>query len=360
MYLAIYLLLNHEGEPMFNVLTSVLSSCFWIAFSIAWAELIRDLWHVACHTNPTLYQLFHRWHHIAYTENLEKRSPELWRKAEWRHGVPEASLMLIGSILLWRLPLLDSHSWCTTASFAGVIFSAKLLFFVILRGLGFVTAVDVLHQPRNFEAPPSQWKVNLAYHFKHHSVYLKAYYGAIYTILDQVIGTALSVHHMKVVMTGFSDSWNRILGTELEQAGASVTTNLAEASLQGIDILIIADGNPHLIPPFFSKVKTNRDIACKELWWVQFPGQPALPDWAEREAPCVVRQISIFAHPEIAPEKISRQILFQAKRHIINILVTQDPLLVLLYRLKLLLNQTWDGYVTRRHCYPSVQEQESC
>lgn len=347
---------------MAQFLIQIISSLFWTFLSIAWAELIRDLWHFACHKIPFLYRVFHRWHHIAYTESLEKRSAAVWRKAEWRHGVPEASLRLLGSLLFWYLTQqTDIESWCITASFAGVLFSLRHLFFVVLRGLGLVKTVDPLHQCRPFEAPPSQWKLNLAYHYKHHSVYLKAYYGAIYTILDQVLGTALSLHHMQVAMMGFPADWTQVLEQDLEKAGARVTTDIANIGLRNVDILIIANGDPSLIRTFFNTVQTNRDIACKELWWVSFPGCPALPNWVCQSAPCIVRQISVFAAPDVRPELISHQILFQAKRHVLNILVTRDPLLVLLYRLKLLLNKLWDGYVSQWHRYPSAQqERESC
>lgn len=330
---------------MFHLFSTILNDCFWITVSIAIAELTRDIWHVICHSVPLLYKHCHRWHHIAYDHRFHKRSEALWRKAEWRHGVPEASLMLIASIGLFYWA-----DWCfytsAQASLAGVLFSGRHLLFVILRGIGLVTRVDKLHLPDPFDGPPRLGKLNLAYHFKHHAVDVNAYFGAIYTPIDQVLGTALSFKKNTFALHGVDEEWSSAMQQALVKQWVAIAPTIID-NLATIDTLIIGNGDVSPIQSFFNTVQSNRDIACKELWWLQFPHTPSLPQWVKHQSPCTVRIIEVFAMLDTPTEPLVKSLVFQAKRHMTYIVLTRDPILFLFYRVKTWMTLLWLTYTKR-------------
>lgn len=331
-----------KPKTMNHFFTEVSFSIIWMTTSIGIAELARDIWHTICHLNPWLYKHFHRWHHIAYGRNFAKNSEALWRKAEWRHGIPETLIMLICSTLYWFLVHQLSNEWYVQGTLAGILFSARLMLFVILRGLGLFTKVDDHHLPHQFDTPPSIGKINIAYHYKHHFVDVNAYFGAIYTFIDQILGTALSFHRATVALSGLSSEWTNAISSTLIQNGASVAKQFQnKVKLDKVDILVLGNGDESLIKPFFNTVQSNRDIACKELWWICFPQTPALPDWVRNDAPCTVRVIDIFSETGLPNPESMKSLLFQAKRHNQHILLTDDLSLAIIYRLRIWVNLLW-------------------
>lgn len=182
----------------------------------------------------------------------------------------------------------------------------------------FVDALtDITHRPGDFTTLPAPWFVNRPYHWRHHFDNQKAYYSGTLTLVDKIMGTALSLKGKTVAVTGASGTLGLSLLKELHLNGAKVVglTSQNKAlsltveeqefpiktltwkvgqeialldELANIDILIINHGiNVHqqrsedavlnsyevntlsgwrLMEYFFKTVKTNQDKVCKEVW----------------------------------------------------------------------------------------------
>ena len=296
---------------------------FYLTFAIAlvsilWVELVRDCYHALAHVVPPLYRL-HIWHHKVFRPDLTPVSEEIYRQAHWYNDVPEALVMLSLSFL----PVGISYSnqlpvpWLTSA---GSIYTMVFLLGAIARGLG-ISGVDELtditHRPGEFKAIPSDLFVNRPYHWRHHFDNQNAYFCGTITLVDKIMGTALSLKGKKVAITGASGTLGKALLRELALAGAKVTAftssnreiildingedvavktinwsiHQEEAlakELEKIDILILNHGiNVHqersenaiaksyevnafsslrLMDLFFKTVRTNKDIVTKEVW----------------------------------------------------------------------------------------------
>ena len=296
---------------------------FYLTFAIAlvsilWVELVRDCYHALAHVVPPLYRL-HIWHHKVFRPDLTPVSEEIYRQAHWYNDVPEALVMLSLSFL----PVGISYSnqlpvpWLAGA---GSIYTMVFLLGAIARGLG-ISGVDELtditHRPGEFKAIPSDLFVNRPYHWRHHFDNQNAYFCGTITLVDKIMGTALSLKGKKVAVTGASGTLGKALLKQLTLAGAKVTAftssrqeitldingevvpvktitwsiNQEEAlvkELEKIDILILNHGiNVHqersesaiaksyevnafsslrLMELFFKTVRTNKDIVTKEVW----------------------------------------------------------------------------------------------
>lgn len=188
------------------------------------------------------------------------------------------------------------------------------------RGLGIPHAdefTDLTHRPGELTSLPSRWFVNRSYHWRHHFDNQNAYFSGTLTIVDKLLGTALSLKNKRVAVTGASGTLGRALLTQLHLQQAKVmalttsnngvTINVAgreipvetivwqadreveiAAKLERVDILIVNHGiNVHgartpeaitksyqvntfsglrLIELFFETVKSDRDLVNKEVW----------------------------------------------------------------------------------------------
>ncbi|MBD1866107.1 hypothetical protein H6F95_02070 [Cyanobacteria bacterium FACHB-471] len=239
-----------------------------------------------------------------------------------------------------------THSWIALGTSVGVVQALREILSVILHGFGLAKETDFLHQARQAEASPGRWIVNFAYHWGHHFLNPQAYLGGKYTLLDQLIGTALSLRGKRVAIMNMGSPLGTALAEGFEQEGAIVTEVTPEVSLDSVDILVLIDAaSQHLLLPFLQTVTNNRAIARKECWWVSSsPSQPPFPSSTRKIAPCTIRQILLLAPAETSSEDIVGQILFQAKRHVLEIVVTKDPVIFFLYWLNLLTNQLWLQY----------------
>ena len=377
--------------------------------SIFWVELVRDLYHALSHVWQPLYRL-HVWHHKVFRRDLSVVSDTIYRQAHWYNDVPEALVMLLLSLVPWSLANLNDlpYSWLGSA---GAIYTGIFLLGAIARGLG-VPGVDELtdltHRQGAFEDLPASWLVNRPYHWRHHFDNQNAYYSGTLTVVDKVMGTALSLKGKKVAVTGASGTLGKALIKELYLAGAKVTAltssqgeinlNIAEkdtkvktihwqidqesellTTLENIDILILNHGinvgdartepaitksyeinafsQLRLMELFFKTVRTNEDIAKKELWinTSEAEANPAfspLYELSKRtlgdlvtlrrlDAPCVVRKLILGPFKSnlnpigiMSADWVAKQIINQAKRDFRNIIVTINPLTFITFPLK--------------------------
>ncbi|NEO60999.1 MAG: bifunctional sterol desaturase/short chain dehydrogenase [Moorea sp. SIO4G2] len=388
---------------------------FWLAIgvlglgSILWVELVRDFYHLLSHHWTPLYRL-HVWHHRVFRQDLTAVSDTIYRQAHWRNDVPEALVMLILGLVLWWL----AYTWTPNmhwAALAGSVYSMVFLFGAIARGYGIKGAdklTDMTHLPGPFLYPPSPWMVNRSYHWRHHFDNQKAYYGGTLTLVDKLMGTALSLQGKTVAVTGASGTLGQSLLYHLQQRGAKVialtskeqTVSLSvngeslpvktltwqvskESELaphfENVDILILNHGiNVHqertadaiaksyevntlsswrLLEMFLSTVRTNQDIARKEVWVNTSeaevnPAFSPLYELSKRtlgdlvtlrrlDAPCVVRKVILGPFKSnlnpfgvMSGDWVAQQILNLATRDVRNIIVTINPITYLAFPVK--------------------------
>lgn len=277
--------------------------------AMIWVELVRDLYHLLAHHWQPLYRL-HVTHHRVFRRDLSVVSPALYQQAQWRNDLPECLVMLLLSLL----PSLVWHSW---AAWAGTLYTLSFLAGAIARGSGLAYAdelTDLTHRPGPFAVPPGRWFVNRSYHWRHHFDNPNAYYCGTLTLVDQVMGTALSLKGKRIAVTGASGSLGQALLKHLHNRGAKVVALSCSQSaitldgnipvqtvpwqvgkeselaplLEEIDILVLNHGlNVHgertaeaiarsyqvnafsswrLLELFLKTVRSNEEIARKEVW----------------------------------------------------------------------------------------------
>jgi monoglucosyldiacylglycerol epimerase len=288
------------------------------AGSILWVELVRDFYHALSHVWQPLYKM-HVWHHKVFRRDLSVVSDEIYRQAHWYNDVPEAFVMQLFSFIPWWFTYNFSFNARIGASI-GILYTFSFLISAIARGSGLPYAdelTDLTHRQGDFESIPSSWLVNRPYHWRHHFDNQNAYFCGTFTLVDKLMGTALSLKGKRVAVTGASGSLGRSLLKYLHLNGAKVTAltssdRTLELNFEGepiplttiqwevgrelellpilekIDILIINHGiNVHeerssqaieksyqintfsssrLLDIFFQTVRSNEDIVKKEVW----------------------------------------------------------------------------------------------
>ncbi|MEL6928639.1 MAG: bifunctional sterol desaturase/short chain dehydrogenase [Cyanobacteria bacterium J06600_6] len=205
--------------------------------SILWVELIRDLYHALSHLWQPLYRL-HVWHHKVFRRDLSVISETVYRQAHWYNDVPESLVMLTLSVLPWQL----TRSWDFTPQWAvwtGSLYTLAFLLGAIARGLGIPLVdelTDVTHRPGEFTNLPARWFVNRPYHWRHHFDNQDAYFSGTLTLVDKVMGTALSLKNKRIAVTGASGTLGTALLTQLHLAGAKVTALTSSQTEIELDI----------------------------------------------------------------------------------------------------------------------------
>lgn len=380
-----------------------------ILASLLWVEIIRDSYHVLSHYWTPLYRL-HVWHHKVFRPDLTAASEEIYRQAHWYNDVPEALVMLLLSFVpLWLGYLFNWPFYWVTG--VGSLYTAFFLSCAIARGLGIPKIdelTDLTHRPGQFESIPAQWFINRPYHWRHHFDDQKAYYSGTFALIDKILGTALSLKGKTIAITGASGTLGLALLKNLHLAGAKVIalssknapieleingqilpiktipwqvgqeTELASL-LESVDILIINHGiNIHgertpeaiaksyeinafsgwrLMELFFSTVRTNKDIACKEVWFNTSeaevnPAFSPLYELSKRtigdiitlrrlDTPCVVRKLILGPFKSnlnpvgvMSANWVAQQIIRQAKADFRNIIVTINPITFIAFPIK--------------------------
>jgi hypothetical protein len=389
--------------------TSLIATAAWGLGSILWAELVRDFYHLLAHYWPPLYRL-HVWHHRVFRPNLTPLSDTIYRQAHWRNDVPEALVMLLLGVLVWGVAhaIAPEQQWATLV---GCFYTLTYLVAAIARGSGIKWVedlTDLTHRPGQFLTPPSRWFVNRTYHWRHHFDNQKAYYCGTLTLVDKLMGTALSLKGKTIAVTGASGTLGRSLLATLQERGAkvialtsteqSVSVNIKGESLpvktitwqvgnesdlaeilETVDILILNHGiNVHgertadaialsyevntfsslrLMELFFKTVRTNEDIAKKEVWVNTSeaevsPAFSPLYELTKRtlgdlitmrrlDAPCVVRKLILGPFKSnlnpigvMSGEWVAQQIVNLAVRDVRNVIVTINPLTFVMFPIK--------------------------
>lgn len=295
-----------------------ISALTWGVGSVIWVELVRDFYHVLAHHCPVLYRQ-HMWHHRVFRRDLTFASITIYRQAQWRNDFPECLVMLLFTLVPWWVCSQLKPAY-QLATLAGTVYTLAFLVACLARGWGsewVQKTTDLTHKPGPFIFPPASWLVNRSYHWRHHFDDDHAYYSSTFTVLDKLMGTALSLKGKTVAVTGASGTLGRSLLLHLHQTGAKVvalssksdTVTLTvngeplavktiiwqtghEAELTGhlkkVDILVLNHGinvkgeitpeaisqsyevntfsSWRLMELFLSTVCTNEDIALKEVW----------------------------------------------------------------------------------------------
>ncbi|WP_159790622.1 bifunctional sterol desaturase/short chain dehydrogenase [Sodalinema gerasimenkoae] len=288
----------------------------WGFGAILWVEVVRDLYHALAHVWTPLGRL-HNWHHRVFRPDLTPNSALIYRQAQWYNDVPEACVMIALSVPFWGLAqiITPALAW---GCVLGSLYAAVFLLAAMARGMGWNWAhqvSDMTHLPGPFLNPPSRWWVNRPYHWRHHFENQNAYFCSTLTLVDQVMGTALSLKGKTIAVTGASGTLGQALLQQLQAQGAKVVALTSrdqpiyldnaddpiptlqwqvgqeaalQQELQGIDILIINHGvNVHgdrspeaieqsyqvnafsalrLMEQFLKTVESDRDRVRKELW----------------------------------------------------------------------------------------------
>jgi monoglucosyldiacylglycerol epimerase len=390
--------------------------------SIVWVEIIRDLYHGLAHIWAPVYRL-HVWHHKVFRPDLSVANTEIYRQAHWYNDVPEALVMLICSLLPWLLvrALNWDFAWI---GLAGSVYTLSFLLTAIARGLG-VPHVDELtdltHRPGPFDSNPGHWFVNRTYHWRHHFDDQNAYFCGTLTLIDRLLGTAVSLKGKRVAVTGASGALGKALLKQLYIAGAKPIAlsssdstivldlpsgqvnletinwkvgqeNQLQDLLSKVDILVLNHGvNVHkardaeaieksfqinsfsqwrLMELFLSTIKTNRDIACKELWVNTSeaevsPAMSPLYELSKRtigdlvtlrrlDAPCVVRKLILGPFKsELNPVGVmsapwvASVIVNLVRRDFRDVIVTINPITYFLFPIREFLVSNYFRLTTR-------------
>ncbi len=304
----------------------IINNSIWIAGAIAlcsiiWVEIVRDIYHFLAHIWQPLYRL-HSWHHRIFKPDLSVNSETIYRQANWYNDLPE-SLVMLASSFIFAFTVI-SQQWIESQYqwlvWIGSIYTLTFTAGAIARGLGVPYAdviTDVTHAQGEFTNIPANLFVNRPYHWRHHFDDQNAYFCGTLTIVDRIMGTALSLKGKKIIVTGANGTLGQALIKQLYLKGAKVTALTSqekelfinvknqeipiktitwkigeESKLNDIltktDILIINHGiNVHgektaeaieksyqintfsgwrLMELFLATVKTNQEKATKEIW----------------------------------------------------------------------------------------------
>jgi hypothetical protein len=225
------------------MLTSAIAIAALALASLIWVEVVRDGYHALAHIWQPLYRL-HVWHHRVFRPDLTPASEAIYRKAQWYHDVPESLVMLAFSPLPgiiawnWQAP----YQW---ASWTGSFYAFSFLASAIARGAGVPYAdalTDLTHRPGDFKSLPAPWFVNRAYHWRHHFDNQDAYYSGTLTLVDKLLGTALSLKGKRIAVTGASGTLGRSLLKHLHQRGAKVIALTSQP--QEVQIMVGGEALP--------------------------------------------------------------------------------------------------------------------
>ena len=200
--------------------------------SVIFAELVRDVYHIAGHYWKPL-QSSHTLHHKAYRRDLTIVSLEAYQKAQWNNDVPE-SLMMVGATAVVAGLSQNYGMWL------GCLYSLGFLIAAIARSQGLLLQTDLTHKPGDLVEIPSEWTVNRTYHWRHHFDQGNAYFCGHFTLVDKLLGTSLSLKGKVVAITGASGTLGQALIEELCLQGAKVvalTSNNDAEFKPGIEIL---------------------------------------------------------------------------------------------------------------------------
>jgi monoglucosyldiacylglycerol epimerase len=240
------------------LVNACLQFAMWGFFSLLLAEILRDTYHALCHQVNWLSK-WHNKHHAAYRRDLSIVSLKAYQESQLYHDILESSLLVV-VLTVTALLVQQAGLWL------GVFYACTFLFGASLRYYQGTIETDYNHLPGPLEAIPSVWWVNRTYHWRHHFDDVDAYYSGVFSLVDKVLGTALSLKGKTVAITGASGALGQALTEQLLECNAKVvalTTNPdklptdgsikiipwelgseaeLKAALEKVDILIINHG----------------------------------------------------------------------------------------------------------------------
>jgi sterol desaturase/sphingolipid hydroxylase (fatty acid hydroxylase superfamily) len=192
----------------------------WGFFSLLLAEILRDSYHALCHQVNWLSK-WHNKHHAAYRRDLSIVSLKAYQESQLYHDILESSLLVV-VLMVIALLVPQAGLWL------GVFYACTFLFGASLRYFQGSIETDYNHLPGPLETIPSVWWVNRTYHWRHHFDDVDAYYSGVFSLVDKVLGTALSLKGKTVAITGASGTLGKALIEQLLENNAKVvalTTN---------------------------------------------------------------------------------------------------------------------------------------
>ncbi|HIK08417.1 MAG TPA: bifunctional sterol desaturase/short chain dehydrogenase [Trichormus sp. M33_DOE_039] len=240
------------------LLSAGLQFASWGLFSLLLSEILRDVYHALCHKVAWLGKL-HNKHHTAYRRDLSIVSLKAYQESQLYHDTLESGI-LVAALLVIALVFQQPGLWL------GVVYNVIFLSAAYLRYSQGTIDTDYNHKPGPLDTAPSVWLVNRSYHWRHHFDDVNAYYSGVFSLVDKVLGTALSLKGKTIAITGASGALGQALTAELLKHNAKVvalTTNPdklptdngakvipwqlgneaeLKASLEKVDILIINHG----------------------------------------------------------------------------------------------------------------------
>ncbi len=253
--------------------------------SVLLAEVVRDSYHVLAHVWGPLTRI-HAIHHKVYNTNLEVLSPELYRKAHWYGDVPEATVLVVFSlafVLLTQAP----------GAWLGVLYSTSFWFSGLARANDLLKSTDLSHKPGPLTTPPSPWLVNRTYHWRHHFDDGNAYYSGVFSLVDRVMGTSISLKGKTVAITGASGALGQALMQELLQRKAKVIalTSSDWSAPEGIQVMRWSIGEEQALAELFKGVDI---LVCNHGL-----NSHAASDWKDIEAAYSVNTFSVLKLMEL-------------------------------------------------------------
>jgi hypothetical protein len=196
------------------------------------AEVIRDIYHMAGHYWAPL-MAWHNLHHKAYRPDLTKTSEEIYRKAELLNDFPEAMVMvLITGLVAW---------WGDWGLWLGTIHSGLFAITSLARSQGLWATTDLTHLPGDLTTVPNPWLVNRSYHWRHHFERTTAYFSGTFTLVDRLMGTALSLKNKTIAITGAGGALGTALIHHLQTKGCRVialTTSEQHQLPEGVEVAV--------------------------------------------------------------------------------------------------------------------------
>lgn len=200
------------------------------------ATIVFDILHWLLHAwTGSRYSLLraagalHQTHHRFLDRELVIHDELLWRNV-WHHVVPEYLVQL--SVTLAFLPLVPQLTVITALALE------TLVFILIMWGK---PGVDVNHHPVDRLLPyrPLYFCVP-EYHLLHHR-YPDAHFSSWIKTLDHWLGTGMSLHRRRILMTGANTDFGREMHRALQACGANV------AAINTVDLQLFSNAEVLLL-----------------------------------------------------------------------------------------------------------------
>jgi sterol desaturase/sphingolipid hydroxylase (fatty acid hydroxylase superfamily) len=222
----------------------------WGFCSLLLAEILRDTYHALCHQINWLAK-WHNKHHGAYRRDLTLVSQQAYLDSQLYHDIVESVILVV----LLTIVALVFHQW---GLWLGVIYAVTFLYGASVRYFQGTVDTDYNHLPGPLETIPSVWFVNRTYHWRHHFDDVNAYYSGVFSFVDKILGTGLSLKGKTVAVTGASGALGQALVAELLKHDTKVialSTNPDKIRLQnGLKVLYWELGNEDNLQESLKKV----------------------------------------------------------------------------------------------------------